>query len=105
MDAANVLLGAGWVAALIAALYLGKSKAKDQLIDTLQDTTDALRNDLADAESRWSAKFEAEKTRCDLAISELRGQVTTLTPAFAKVMASELAPVLGDAITKAERER
>jgi ClpP class serine protease len=100
VDPANVLLGAGWIVALVAAVYLGKSKAKDELIDTLQGTTDALRGDLEDAEARWQRKFDAEKNRCDLAISELRGQVTTLTPAFAKVMAAELAPVLGAAIAK-----
>jgi TolA-binding protein len=89
MQLVGLLLSAFGVAAMIvAAVYVGRSKAKDETIDAQQSTISALSTRI---ESLHDSQVE-ESRRCEEKIASLQGQVDALSEKYAEAIAGLMAP-------------
>lgn len=103
MQSLGLILSAFGVAAVVvAAVYVGRSKAKDETIEAQQSTIGALTTRI---ETLLDSKME-ESHRCEEKIAELRGKVDALsiqqTEAIAGVMAPQIVKGLVHALQSGE---
>lgn len=83
-----ILGGAGWVVALVAAVFVGRSRGQDRLIELQRITIDELDEREERIRSDLGRQLTEQDRRCAEEIAQLRGQVEALTPAFASLIAA-----------------
>jgi len=92
-----VLSAFGLVSVAVAALYVGRSKAKDETIDAQQSTIHALTTRI---DALLDAKLE-ESHRCEEKIASLQGQVDALSEKYAEAIAGIMAPRVTQGLVQA----
>lgn len=90
----------GVVSAVVAAVYVGRSRAKDETIKAQQSTIETL----AAGQNELRLQMDERERHCSEQIAQLRGRVDALAEQQSEVVATLLAPRIVDGLVAASRD-
>jgi len=87
----------GFVVTVVAAVYVGRNRGKDELIETQQKLIDGLRSEMEDNDRRCNAKIADLQEK----VSHLQGKVDVLSEQQGAAIGAAIAPLVAAEVVKA----